>query len=164
MTTMNHSEKHPHFSNVGGCYKGINKSKKEYCQYKNNQNLILHTRLLQNNQKKSIILKRGYKMKNRIKILRKERNLTQSELAEILGVNQSIVQKLETGSTNLDLPWMRRLASALAVSPLELLPEDIISPEEIAVLEVIRKKTTVKDIEIQKEDKKDLYKPKSSER
>lgn len=97
-------------------------------------------------------------MENRIRVLRKERNLTQSELAEILGVNQSIVQKLETGTTDLDLPWMRRLASALAVSPLELLPEDIISPEEVAVLTVIRKKTTNEDSKIQAKDKANRYK------
>lgn len=137
----------------------MNKSKKEYCQYKNNQNLILCTRLLKNNQKKSIIKKRReFAMENRIRVLRKERNLTQSELAEILGVNQSIVQKLETGTTDLDLPWMRRLASALAVSPLELLPEDIISPEEVAVLTVIRKKTTNEDSKIQAKDKANRYK------
>lgn len=136
-----------------------NKSKKEYCQYKNNQNLILCTRLLKNNQKKSIIKKRReFAMENRIRVLRKERNLTQSELAEILGVNQSIVQKLETGATDLDLPWMRRLASALAISPLELLPEDIISPEEVAVLTVIRKKTTSEDSKIQAKDKANRYK------
>lgn len=99
-------------------------------------------------------------MENRIKFLRKERNLTQAELAKILGVNQSIVQKLETGATDLDLPWMRKLASALAVSPLELLPEDIISSEEIAVLEVIRKKTNTKDSHLQTEDKKNRYKSK----
>ena len=99
-------------------------------------------------------------MENRIRVLRKERNLTQSELADILGVNQSIVQKLETGATDLDLPWMRRLASALSVSPLELLPEDIISPEEVAVLDVIRKKTTTKDSKIQTKDKANLYKSK----
>ena len=99
-------------------------------------------------------------MENRIKFLRKERNLTQEELAKILGVNQSIVQKLETGATDLDLPWMRKLASALAVSPLELLPEDIISSEEIAVLEVIRKKTNIENSPIQTEDKKNRYKSK----
>lgn len=97
-------------------------------------------------------------MKNRIKILRKERNLTQSELAEILGVNQSIVQKLETGSTNLDLPWMRRLASALAVSPLELLPDEFITRDEVDILKTVRKKTNTQNSSTQTEDKTNLYK------
>ena len=81
-------------------------------------------------------------MDNRIKDIRKERGLTQAELASILGVNQSIVQKLETGATDLDLPWMKRLAKALNVTPLELLPDEFITPEEIDFINFMRKKSS----------------------
>ncbi len=97
---------------------------------------------------------------NRIKEIRKEQNLTQSELANLLGVNQSIVQKLETGATDLDIPWMRRLAKALNVSVLELLPKDIITQEEIELLAFVRKKTDDKDSQTQKQSEKNIYKSK----
>lgn len=97
---------------------------------------------------------------NRIKEIRKEQNLTQSELANLLGVNQSIVQKLETGATDLDIPWMRRLAKALNVSVLELLPKDIITQEEVELLAFVRKKTDNKDSQTQKQSEKNIYKSK----
>lgn len=76
---------------------------------------------------------------NRIKQIRKERRLTQSELAKLLGVNQSIIQKLETRATDLDLPWMMKISKALNVSPLELLPDEFITRDEIKIILTIRK-------------------------
>lgn len=99
-------------------------------------------------------------MENRIREIRKERDLTQSELAKILGVNQSIVQKLETGATDLDLKWMIRLSNALDISPLELLPDEFITRDEIDILQTVRKKTNYQDTSIQEKDRKNLYKSK----
>ncbi len=60
--------------------------------------------------------------KNRIRELRKERGLTQVELAKILGVTQNAIYKLETGESDLNTKWMEKLSSALNVKPYELLP------------------------------------------
>lgn len=99
-------------------------------------------------------------MENRIREIRKERALTQSELAKILGVNQSIVQKLETGVTDLDLPWIMKISKALDISPLELLPDEFITRDEIDILQTVRKKTNHQDTQIQEKDRKNLYKSK----
>lgn len=99
-------------------------------------------------------------MENRIREIRKERALTQSELAKILGVNQSIVQKLETGATDLDIPWMMKISKALDISPLELLPDEFITRDEIDILQTVRKKTNYQDTQIQEKDRKNLYKSK----
>ena len=99
-------------------------------------------------------------MENRIREIRKERALTQSELAKILGVIQSIVQKLETGVTDLDLPWIMKISKALDISPLELLPDEFITRDEIDILQTVRKKTNYQDTQIQEKDRKNLYKSK----
>lgn len=95
---------------------------------------------------------------NRIREIRKERGLTQQQLAEKLGCLQSVVQKVESGTVDLDLKWMRRLSVALEVSPLELLPDEFITRDEIDILQTVRKKTNHQDTSIQEKDKKNLYK------
>ena len=82
--------------------------------------------------------------KNRIRELRKERGLTQVELAKILGVTQNAIYKLETGESDLNTKWMEKLSSALNVKPYELLPIEWqpqpISKEEEQILALFRKK------------------------
>ena len=82
---------------------------------------------------------------NRIKELRKERKITQVQLAKILNTSQGTIQKLETGQVPLDTRWMRNISSALCVEPYELLPLDMqpkeITPEEREILRMIRKTT-----------------------
>lgn len=80
---------------------------------------------------------------NRIKELRKLRNITQVELAKACKTTQGSIQKLESGDIELDLKWMRKIAEVLRVKPYELLPIDMqpdeITPEEREILRMIRK-------------------------
>lgn len=80
---------------------------------------------------------------NRIKEFRKMRKLTLEELARKLNVSYSAVQKLESGTVDLDINWMRKIAEVLRVKPYELLPIDMqpdeITPEEREILRMIRK-------------------------
>lgn len=80
---------------------------------------------------------------NRIKAIRKERGLTQVELAEKLGVAQGTIQKLENDQIEFSTSWMRKISEALEVEPFELLPLDMqpkeTTPEEREMLRTFRK-------------------------
>jgi len=56
----------------------------------------------------------------RIKEIRKERGLTQIELAERAGVDQSTISKIENGNDGVTLRQMRDLADALDVDLADL--------------------------------------------
>ena len=63
-----------------------------------------------------------------IKRLREARNLTQQQLAEIVGVSDKAVSKWETGRGYPDLTLIENLASALGVSVIELFSgEDVVN-------------------------------------
>ena len=53
---------------------------------------------------------------NRIKILRKEKHISQVALAEVLGVHQTAISQWETGRTNPDLDTAKRLAAYFNVT------------------------------------------------
>jgi len=55
-----------------------------------------------------------------IKRLREERNITQQQLAEIMGVSDKAVSKWETGRGYPDITMVEPLAAALGVSVIEL--------------------------------------------
>lgn len=61
------------------------------------------------------------KLGENLKKIRTEKNITQTELAEKLGVDKSFVSNLENGKTNPTLSTITNLAQALEVSPNELL-------------------------------------------
>lgn len=61
---------------------------------------------------------------NRIRAARKKANLTQEELAAQIGVKRSIISKYETGSVEPSLSQLKKIATALDVSVVELLSED----------------------------------------
>ena len=62
-------------------------------------------------------------MKNRIKVLRAEHNLTQAELADKLDVSRQTVNALETGKYDPSLPLAFRLARLFG-QPIEAIFED----------------------------------------
>ncbi|MFI0606478.1 MAG: helix-turn-helix transcriptional regulator [Anaerolineae bacterium] len=64
-------------------------------------------------------------MKNRLRVLRAERDWTQADLAERLAVSRQTVNALETGKYDPSLPLAFRLA-ALFAQPIET----IFQPEE----------------------------------
>ncbi|WZL73959.1 helix-turn-helix transcriptional regulator [Clostridiaceae bacterium 35-E11] len=56
-----------------------------------------------------------YKLVREIIRYRKERNLTQKELAEIIGTKQSAISRLESGKLNPSLEFLLKVAKALNV-------------------------------------------------
>ena len=59
-------------------------------------------------------------MGNSISKLLKEKEMTQSELAELIGVTQETISKLENGKRNLDINTAQKIAIAFEVSLDEL--------------------------------------------
>lgn len=93
-----------------------------------------------------------------IKEIRKKRGLTQVQLAQLLGVTQGAVQKLETGENDLTGKMLKKLATILNVEPWELLPKDMqpdISPDEMEIIRAVRrsKEVVVKTEEISSTNK-----------
>lgn len=61
------------------------------------------------------------KLGENLKKIRINKNITQTELAEKLGVDKSFVSNLENGKNNPTLSTITNIAQALEVSPNELL-------------------------------------------
>lgn len=84
--------------------------------------------------------------KNCIKEIRKQKGITQVELAQRLGISQGAIQKLETGERGLDLDWIEKISKALNVKPWELLPKEMqpdISPDEMEIIRAVRKSKAI---------------------
>lgn len=64
-------------------------------------------------------------MKNNLRVLRAERNWSQAELADELGVSRQTVNALETGKYDPSLPLAFKIARLF-----DRLIEDIFEPEE----------------------------------
>lgn len=62
---------------------------------------------------------------NRIRALRRARDLSQEALAELLGCSKQTVSALENETMQLTQAWMRRIAKALNCAP-----GDLLSPSE----------------------------------
>lgn len=56
-------------------------------------------------------------MKNRLKVLRAERNITQEELAKISGLSRITVNAVENESVSPSGETIKKLSQALRVSP-----------------------------------------------
>jgi len=67
-------------------------------------------------------------MKNRLKVLRAERDWSQAELAELLNVSRQTVNALETGKYDPSLPLAFKLAALFGCRI-----EDIFKPEEKSI-------------------------------
>lgn len=81
----------------------------------------------------------------RIKTLRKEKNLTAAQLANIVGVTQSALTKLENGDSGKRFEILVRLARALGVSIDALFPE-MDAPQEDAALQTAQPTTDDDDL------------------
>lgn len=55
-------------------------------------------------------------MGNRIKILRRQANLTQEQIGQFLGIDQSMVAKIEKGERNLTTVQLEKLSNLFACS------------------------------------------------
>ncbi len=69
---------------------------------------------------------------NRIREWRHQRGWSQQQLAEGSGTTKAQINKLETGHRRLTVDWLTRLASALGVSPTDLLPPILSSSAKAA--------------------------------
>jgi transcriptional regulator with XRE-family HTH domain len=63
----------------------------------------------------------GDKLGSTIRRLRAERGLTQDSFAAVVGVHRTYIGAVERGETNVTLDTLERLATALKISPSELL-------------------------------------------
>ena len=78
-----------------------------------------------------------------IKKYRKEKHMTQEQLAQLTGLTQGQIVRIEQGKTDIGLEQIEIFAKALDVKPYELLPEDWrpeqLTPEEKKFIEMLRK-------------------------
>jgi len=65
----------------------------------------------------------------RIKQLRESRKMTKTRLAQLAGVSQSYISDIEAGKKNPTLEVISRICDALGVTVIELLSEEITTPE-----------------------------------
>ena len=70
----------------------------------------------------------------KIKNFRKAKNLSQKELSERSGINLSIIKKYETGYRNPKPEQLIKIANALEISSVELLPIEISNVNDILAL------------------------------
>ena len=80
----------------------------------------------------------------KIKIYRENKNMTQNEIAEILGVKPATVSKYESGTLEPNIESLKKLAEIFNVSIDELIKEDDFDISRINILEVLREQKNMK--------------------
>lgn len=80
----------------------------------------------------------------KIKSYRENRNMTQSEIADILGVKTATISKYEAGALEPNIESLKKLADLFEVSIDELLREDKFDVSQIDILEVLREQKNIK--------------------
>ena len=78
--------------------------------WSNAKKIILKNEEVQNELKKN---ETEYKIIEEIITARKEKNLTQKELAELIGTRQSNISRLESGNYNPSLEFLNKVAHAV---------------------------------------------------
>ena len=68
-----------------------------------------------------------------IQEIRKEKGLTQKELAELIGVSDKTISKWENGNSSPDTSMLMSLSEALEITVNELLSAEKISPENYSM-------------------------------
>ncbi|HEV7693817.1 MAG TPA: helix-turn-helix transcriptional regulator [Hyphomonadaceae bacterium] len=63
-------------------------------------------------------------MKNRIRVLRAERNWTQADLADRIGVSRNAVNSIENGRFDPSLPMAYRFSDVFGLSVEEIFPKE----------------------------------------
>lgn len=80
----------------------------------------------------------------KIKLYRENKNMTQGEIADILGVKSATISKYESGTLEPNIESLKKLAVLFDVSIDELLKEDDFDISKINVLEVLREQKNMK--------------------
>ena len=81
---------------------------------------------------------------DKIKLYRENKNMTQSEVAEMLGVKSATISKYEAGLLEPNIESLKKLAELYEVSIDELLKEDDFDISKINILEVLREQKNMK--------------------
>jgi len=80
----------------------------------------------------------------KIKLYRESKNMTQGEVAEILGVKAATISKYEAGTLEPNIESLRKLAELFEVSIDELLKEDKFDVFQINILDILREQKNMK--------------------
>ena len=80
----------------------------------------------------------------KIKLYRESKNMTQGEVAEILGVKAATISKYEAGTLEPNIESLKKFAELYEVSIDELLKEDDFDISKINILEVLREQKNMK--------------------
>jgi len=78
--------------------------------WSNAKEIILKNEEVRNELKKN---EAEYKIIEEIILARKEKNLTQKDLAELVGTRQSNISRLESGNYNPTIDFLNKIASAI---------------------------------------------------
>lgn len=80
----------------------------------------------------------------KIKLYRENKNMTQNEVAYILGVKAATISKYEAGILEPNIESLKKLAELFEISVDELLKEDTFDISKINILEVLREQKNMK--------------------
>lgn len=80
----------------------------------------------------------------KIKLYRENKNMTQVEIAESLGVKPATVSKYESGTLEPNIESLKKLAELFEVSIDELLKEDNFDVSQINILDILREQKNMK--------------------
>jgi transcriptional regulator with XRE-family HTH domain len=91
---------------------------------------------------------------NRIRELRMAAHLSQQALGDSIGVSKMTISDLERGNMKLDIEYMTRIAKALGVAAVDLLPPSAnpwaLSDEERSLIEKFRMASTEQREQVQR--------------
>lgn len=80
----------------------------------------------------------------KIKLYRESKKMTQSEIAEVLGVKAATISKYEAGTLEPNIESLKKLADLFEVSIDELIKEDDFDISKINILEVLREQKNMR--------------------
>ena len=80
----------------------------------------------------------------KIKLYRESKNMTQNEIAEILGVKATTISKYEAGTLEPNIESIKKLAELFKISIDEMLKEEDFDISKINILEVLREQKDMK--------------------
>ena len=80
----------------------------------------------------------------KIKLYRESKNMTQYEIAKVLGVKAATISKYESGTLEPNIESLKKLAELFNVSVDELLKENDFDISKINILEILREQKSMK--------------------
>ncbi len=92
----------------------------------------------------------GKKFGNKLKELRKKNDLSQSALAEKIGVDEKYISRLETASSTPSFSMIVKLSGALSIEPKMLFTFDYMRPKDELINDIMikLKKTSESNVQL----------------